>query len=160
MYPSEVERDHMAGVTELYKCGHCNSVTRFPRFNAVTKCLTTRRGRCGEYSILMLRMLKLLNWDARWVVDWADHVWTEVKHVEQWIHIDPCEAAVNENYLYQSWGKNQTFVLALSLDEIHDVTNNYTTDITGISLRRESEGVNASIITESIEKAKNMLMQL
>ena len=30
----------------------------------------------------------------------------------EWIHIDPCEAAVDEPLIYQGWGKNQTFIFA------------------------------------------------
>ena len=36
--------------------------------------LETRQGRCGEYSMLMWRLLLELNYDAKWVIDWADHV--------------------------------------------------------------------------------------
>jgi len=31
-----------------------------------------------------------------------------------WVHLDPCEAAVDEPLLYQSWGKNQTYILAFT----------------------------------------------
>ena len=33
-------------------------------------------GRCGEYSVLMMQMLESLDYDTKWVVDWADHVRT------------------------------------------------------------------------------------
>jgi transglutaminase-like putative cysteine protease len=36
--------------------------------------LDTRRGRCGEYSVLVLHMLQALGYTARWVVDRDDHV--------------------------------------------------------------------------------------
>ena len=123
IYPSEIERSDKAGRTELYLCGKCGGQHRFPRFNNVIKVLETRRGRCGEYSVLFLRMLRLLGYQVRWVVDWADHVWIEVLYSKdtagetinrRWIHADPCEAAVDEPLLYQSWGKNQTYILAFS----------------------------------------------
>ena len=31
---------------------------------------------------------------------------------DEWIHIDPCEAAVDEPLIYKGWGKNQTFIFA------------------------------------------------
>ena len=124
LYPTEVERKDKAGRTELYHCSKCGGQHRFPRFNNVIKVLETRRGRCGEYSVLFLRMLRLLGYQVRWVVDWADHVWVEVLYSNnvassdtlnrQWIHADPCEAAINEPLLYESWGKNQTYILAFS----------------------------------------------
>ena len=114
-----MERKDNAGRTELYLCGKCGGQHRFPRFNNVIKVLETRRGRCGEYSVLFLRMLRLLGYQVRWIVDWADHVWIEVLYSNgtsdrRWIHADPCEAAVDEPLLYESWGKNQTYILAFS----------------------------------------------
>jgi len=32
----------------------------------------------------------------------------------RWIPIDPCEASVDEPLLYESWGKNQTYIIAFS----------------------------------------------
>jgi len=61
---------------------------------------------------------------VRWVVDWADHVWAEVwlggngdnkesnNSGGRWVHLDPCEAAVDNPLLYESWGKNQTYIVA------------------------------------------------
>ena len=76
-------------------------------------------------------MLRLLGYQVRWVVDWADHVWVETlfsdegkdnyavdrsKNYEKsriheqgavtgsahrWIHCDPCEAAVDEPLIYE-----------------------------------------------------------
>jgi hypothetical protein len=173
VHPAPEEKSGYAGRTELYACGaghfmestnsdpgeSMNSglpegfqptsqqhTSRFPRFNAVNRCLDTRRGRCGEYSVLCMRILRLLGYQVRWVVDWADHVWTEVavpvhnltdplvasspgwNHPDkaqlsdtwsygregerEWIHIDPCEAAVDEPLLYESWGKTVTYVIA------------------------------------------------
>lgn len=36
------------------------------------------------------------------------------------------QAAVDEPLLYESWGKNQTYILALSPTEVVDVTETYT----------------------------------
>ena len=40
---------------------------------------------------------------ARYVLDWSDHVWTEYwsddKH--RWVHVDPCEAAYDRPLLYE-----------------------------------------------------------
>jgi Transglutaminase-like superfamily len=127
-----------ASRTELYNCHRCGSYTRFPRYNSAFDIIQSRRGRCGEYSLLLYRFLRALNHDARWVVDWADHVWAEVligndsnsdnkegsrfssadglSHLdsrERWVHLDPCEAAVDNPLLYEGWGKKQTYIVAL-----------------------------------------------
>ena len=76
MAPSQQEKTYRAGVVETYVCGNCSYFTRFPRFNDVSVVLQTKRGRCGEYSALIVRMLKALKYDTRWVADISDHVST------------------------------------------------------------------------------------
>ncbi|KAL7527647.1 hypothetical protein ACHAXR_002057, partial [Thalassiosira sp. AJA248-18] len=130
VYPTPRERLGNASRTELYRCRSCSSYTRFPRYNKALWVTSTQQGRCGEYSMLLYRMLRVLGYDKiRWVVDWADHVWVEVwlgdgvhyyydgrKSSEsnngRWVHLDPCEAAVDIPLLYESWGKNQTYIVA------------------------------------------------
>ena len=124
VHPTHAERLGNASRTELYRCRTCSSYTRFPRYNKALWVTSTQRGRCGEYSMLLYRMLRVLGYDkVRWVVDWADHVWAEVwlgdgvhseKHAGggRWVHLDPCEAAVDNPLLYESWGKNQTYIVA------------------------------------------------
>jgi hypothetical protein len=116
IHPDGGEISGKASRTELYQCHKCQSFTRFPRFNSVSHVIENHRGRCGEYSMLLYRILRALNHDTRWVVDWADHVWAEIslgngKGELRWVHLDPCEAAVDENLIYQGWGKKQTFIL-------------------------------------------------
>ena len=123
--------------------------------------LETRRGRCGEYSILMLLFLQVLGYEARWIVDREDHVWAEV-NISDWIHVDPCEAVVNEPLIYQSWGKLQTFIFAFSSKngycDIEDVTLRYTTNATSVSERRLMEGVNQSQVDLELTKLTNQHM--
>ena len=156
--PSAEERVHMAGRTEIYSCKKCGSLSRFPRFNYLDRVLDTRRGRCGEYSMLMYRFLRLLGYRVRWIADWADHVWVEVavpslRRGTRWVHLDPCEAAVDEPLLYQGWGKNQTYIVALSFEEgAEDVTGKYTSDLAAAMLRREERqsSINAALREASI----------
>jgi len=119
VHPTPAELLGNATRTELYRCRSCSSYTRFPRFNKALWVTSARRGRCGEYSMLLYRMLRVLGYgEVRWVVDWADHVWVEVWLGEEnnnngrWVHLDPCEAAVDNPLLYESWGKNQTYIVA------------------------------------------------
>ena len=156
--PSAAERVHMAGRTEIYSCKKCQSLTRFPRFNYLDRVIETRRGRCGEYSMLMYRFLRLLGYRVRWVADWADHVWVEVsvprvRGRSRWVHVDPCEAAVDEPLLYQGWGKNQTYIVALSFDSgAEDVTRAYTSDLAAALQRREepARGIRSALREASV----------
>jgi hypothetical protein len=76
VFPTKEEQRYQASRTELYTCSECNTTSRFARYNDVKKILDTRRGRCGEYSVLMMLFLTSLDYTARWVVDREDHVST------------------------------------------------------------------------------------
>mmetsp|Transcript_12311 Transcript_12311/g.26930 ORF Transcript_12311/g.26930 Transcript_12311/m.26930 type:complete len:124 (-) Transcript_12311:304-675(-) len=103
--------------------------------------------------MLLFRTLRCLGRRCRWVVDWADHVWVEV-HVRGrgWVHLDPCEAVIDEPLLYQGWGKKQTYIIAFEgpweeeelgsdppFRHIEDVTMRYTSDNDDIIDRRRHE---------------------
>ena len=157
VYPDEKERRGKAGRTEVYCCHKCGAISRFPRYNSASSVLRSRLGRCGEYSMLILRFFRALGYEARWVVDWSDHVWAEIRMSDDWIHVDPCEAAIDNPLLYESWGKKQTHIVAFhpSIDLSHansciqDVTTIYTSDnTTAIEERREdpSELIETSLV--------------
>lgn len=163
VYPNEKERQGKAGRTEVYCCHKCAAISRFPRYNSASNVLRSRRGRCGEYSMLILRFFRALGHEVRWVVDWSDHVWAEIHMSGDWIHIDPCEAAIDNPLLYESWGKKQTYIVAFhpSIDSSHadscieDVTPIYTSDnTTAIEERREDP---AELIETSLVDTRKAL---
>jgi Transglutaminase-like superfamily len=146
VFPSEDELSGKAGRTELYQCHKCQSFTRFPRFNKAQAILDKHRGRCGEYSMLLYRMLSSMGHQARWIVDWSDHVWTEILLDDHhWIHLDPCEAAVDKPLLYQEWGKQQTYIIGFYSPDKHrypiieDLTSKYTSDDKDVIDQRREE---------------------
>jgi len=112
--PNEEEQSYSKYIdaTEVYMCNVCHKTTRFPRYLAAAETLRRRKGRCSEYSILLYRILRILGHKSRWIVDWANHVWVEVWMEGRWVHLDPCEASIDEPLLYQRWGKTQTFIIA------------------------------------------------
>jgi len=124
VYPTTQELQGRASRTEIYQCHVCKSFTRFPRYNKALTVVQHKRGRCGEYSMLLYRLLRVCGHSVRWVIDWADHVWCEVwvggsgekeeggGGCGRWVHLDPCEAAVDNPLLYESWGKKQTYIIA------------------------------------------------
>eukprot|EP01039_Chlorochromonas_danica_P004028 gene4028-4406_t len=157
--PSEEEKRFQTGKTELYYCSKCGFFSRFPRYIDVSEVLVTHRGRCGEYSVLMLLFAESLGYRARWVVDRDDHVWIEVQceidgngDQADWFHVDPCEAAIDEPLIYQGWGKNQTYIVAYSPEGILDRTWHYTNKPDGVRDRRLEEGL-------TIEDAEKVIME-
>ncbi|CAE8611030.1 unnamed protein product, partial [Polarella glacialis] len=126
--PSETERaEGGAAVSELYACAACgNKTTLFPRFRRVRPVLRSHRGRCGEYAWMAVRLLEALGYQARWVDNHSGHVWAEVRVAGRWVHVDPCEAAVDMPLLYaEQWGNCPRHVLAYDGAAVEVVTDRY-----------------------------------
>lgn len=123
LYPNAHERQGSALQTELYNCHKCQQYTRFPRYNLASFVVGHGKGRCGEYSMLLFCMLRSLGQEVRWVVDWTDHVWVECRvgnacEEGRFVHLDPCEAVVDQPLLYQSWGKKTTYIMAFAVPPV------------------------------------------
>lgn len=78
---------------ELYLCPNCSSISKFPRYNDPKKLLDTRKGRCGEWANCFTLCCRAMGLHARLVVDFTDHIWTEVwiNSEERFVHADSCE---------------------------------------------------------------------
>jgi Transglutaminase-like superfamily len=167
--PTEEERQCSPWIdhTEVSRCGKCQQLSRFPRYLTALEIARRKRGRCSEYSMLLYRILRALGHSARWVVDWADHVWAEVWMNDRWLHLDPCEAAVGTPMMYQGWGKKQTYIVAFEASDnkqawsVVDVTQAYTKDtVDEILTRRKEDGATQEDIDTSIQRANDDLRQL
>ncbi|XP_072507259.1 peptide-N(4)-(N-acetyl-beta-glucosaminyl)asparagine amidase isoform X2 [Notamacropus eugenii] len=118
--PDDDEQRWGASRVEEHFCSSCHVSNRFPRYNDPEKLLETRRGRCGEWANCFTLCCRALGFEARYVWDSTDHVWTEVYSPSQqrWLHCDACENVCDKPLLYEvGWGKKLSYILAFSKDE-------------------------------------------
>lgn len=137
--PTDEELRFKGHRVENYRCPACSTFTKFVRYDHPEKLLETREGRCGEWANCFTLCCRALGFEARFVLDWTDHVWTEVfsNSQQRWIHCDPCENTCDKPLLYDvGWGKKLTYVIAFSVDDVEDVTWRYTTNFEEVRKRR------------------------
>lgn len=126
--PTSDDREWHAAVVESYQCQDCKVITRFPRYNNPQKLYETRTGRCGEYANAFTGLCIALGHEARQVHDWTDHTWTEVwiHEFNRYVHMDSCEPIFDAPLTYEKgWGKQLTYCIATSTQEVVDVTKRY-----------------------------------
>mmetsp|Transcript_13169 Transcript_13169/g.24217 ORF Transcript_13169/g.24217 Transcript_13169/m.24217 type:complete len:1061 (-) Transcript_13169:102-3284(-) len=126
---TEEEKTGGAGRVEVYTCKLCKTETTFPRFNSPRTLFKSRRGRCGEFANLFGTYCRALGFDTRYILDFTDHVWTEVWSVRQqrWLHADSCEGLIDRPNMYeQGWGKKLNYAIGATHDHCADVTKRYT----------------------------------
>ena len=131
-----------ASRVEVYKCDVCDTMTRFPRYNSSSRLLDedARRGRCGEWANVFTLIVRSMGYPARLIMDWTDHVWTEVwlTHEKRWCHMDSCEASLDNPLMYESgWNKKLNYIIAFSADDgMTDVIWRYTRQWKDVCTRR------------------------
>jgi len=156
--PNAEDREYGASRIESYRCRNDGVITRFPRYNNPVKLFDTRTGRCGEYANAFTAICIALGHKSRKCLDWTDHVWTEVyvDEFKRWVHLDSCDAYFDEPLAYEKgWGKNLTYVIATSNEEIVDVTKRYVLDPMLNRMRREK--VNEKWLEDTIKQKRESM---
>ncbi|XP_020589550.1 peptide-N(4)-(N-acetyl-beta-glucosaminyl)asparagine amidase [Phalaenopsis equestris] len=154
--PLPFETKFEASRVELYRCNYCSCITRFPRYNDPLKLLETRRGRCGEWANCFTLYCRAFGYEARLILDFTDHVWTECfsQLLGRWMHLDPCEGIYDKPLLYEKgWNKKLNYVIAIAKDGVRDVTKRYTRKWTEVLSRRNiATESSASSVLSSLTK--------
>uniref|UniRef100_A0A8C4WKR1 Peptide-N(4)-(N-acetyl-beta-glucosaminyl)asparagine amidase n=1 Tax=Gopherus evgoodei TaxID=1825980 RepID=A0A8C4WKR1_9SAUR len=156
--PNDEDLRWNASRVENHHCNQCKFSNRFPRYNNPEKLLETRCGRCGEWANCFTLCCRAIGFEARYVWDSTDHVWTEVYSSSQqrWLHCDPCENVCDKPLLYEiGWGKNLSYVIAFSKDEVVDVTWRYSCKHEEILSRRTQ--VKEAALRETIERLNKLM---
>ncbi|XP_073189557.1 peptide-N(4)-(N-acetyl-beta-glucosaminyl)asparagine amidase isoform X2 [Lepidochelys kempii] len=158
--PNDEDLRWNANRVENHHCNQCQFSNRFPRYNNPEKLLETRRGRCGEWANCFTLCCRAIGFEARYVWDSTDHVWTEVYSSSQqrWLHCDPCETVCDKPLLYEiGWGKKLSYVIAFSKDEVVDVTWRYSCKHEELLSRRTQ--VKEAALRETIERLNKLRQQ-
>ncbi|XP_050794363.1 peptide-N(4)-(N-acetyl-beta-glucosaminyl)asparagine amidase isoform X2 [Gopherus flavomarginatus] len=156
--PNDEDLRWNASRVENHHCNQCKFSNRFPRYNNPEKLLETRCGRCGEWANCFTLCCRAIGFEARYVWDSTDHVWTEVYSSSQqrWLHCDPCENVCDKPLLYEiGWGKKLSYVIAFSKDEVVDVTWRYSCKHEEILSRRTQ--VKEAALRETIERLNKLM---
>ncbi|KAK3604731.1 hypothetical protein CHS0354_017836 [Potamilus streckersoni] len=157
--PTKEELRWEANNVESYRCSSCQKLTRFPRYNNPEKLLETREGRCGEWANCFTLFARSMGFEARHVLDWTDHVWTEVFSMSQqrWLHCDPCENVCDKPLLYEAgWGKKLTYVIAFSKEDVQDVSWRYSAKHKKMCQRRKE--CRESWLVKTIHQLNNQIL--
>ncbi|XP_074840540.1 peptide-N(4)-(N-acetyl-beta-glucosaminyl)asparagine amidase [Carettochelys insculpta] len=158
--PNDEDLRWSANRVENHHCKQCQFSNRFPRYNNPEKLLETRCGRCGEWANCFTLCCRALGFEARYVWDSTDHVWTEVYSSSQqrWLHCDPCEDVCDKPLLYEiGWGKKLSYIIAFSKDEVVDVTWRYSCKHEELLSRRTK--VKEAVLRETIERLNKLRQQ-
>ncbi|XP_055563034.1 peptide-N(4)-(N-acetyl-beta-glucosaminyl)asparagine amidase [Falco cherrug] len=160
LLPTEDDLRWNASRVENHYCNQCQFCNRFPRYNNPEKLLETRCGRCGEWANCFTLCCRAVGFEARYVWDCTDHVWTEVYSSSQkrWLHCDPCENVCDKPLLYETgWGKKLSYVIAFSKDEVVDVTWRYSCKHQEVLSRRTA--LSEATLRETINALNRMRQQ-
>ena len=112
-------------------------------------------GRCGEWANAFGLICRSLALDTRYVLDFTDHVWTEVwlPSLHRFVHLDSCESAFDVPLLYEAgWGKKLSHIISFSRYGVVDASPCYTRQLNEVIMRRSQDNAAESFISDSVAK--------
>lgn len=129
----KADKDSLCGRVERWVCMNCFEVEYVGRENDVRILMHTRKGRCGEFSILYTSFLLALGFHARLIaaiLDGDDHLWAEILIGDSWLPLDVSaedpERIMKDKYLFQNWGWKLERVYAIEPGKLPvDVSETY-----------------------------------
>jgi hypothetical protein len=149
---------------ELRYCYDCEGPTSFfeySRFHGPLALFETKSnrkgvmGQCEEFSRAGHALISYLGWEARYVLDFTDHVWIEVqipkgKH-GVWLHADPSEGVLDSPLMYETgWGKQLTMIFAFTPWTVEHITHKYTDNYAATVLRRGIDDIRLDSVLDAV----------
>ena len=82
-----------------------------------------------------------------------------VEEYDRWVHLDSCEPLFDEPLTYEKgWGKQLTYIIAISSKEIVDVSTRYVIDPMMNRMRRDQ--VNEKWLAEIIKNRRESMWEM
>jgi len=149
---------------ELRLCSDCKEASSFfeySRFHGPMALFETKAnrkslmGQCEEFSRAGHALLASLGYEARYVLDFTDHVWVEVRIPKgpngKWVHADPSEGVMDSPLMYETgWGKQLTMIFAFTPWSVEHVTAKYTADYAATVARRGIPDDRLNAVVEAV----------
>lgn len=88
------------------------------------------KGRSAEFSIAYIALSLAFDYEVRMIMCLTDHLWVELKRLNEWMHIDPTEKIVDDPYMYErdqdkDFNGKDDKVYAIEPEQVTDVTESY-----------------------------------
>lgn len=174
--PADDEPTDDCVYAEVRRCPKCEEgggrgrFFEYSRFHGPLALFETKEnrgslmGQCEEFSRAAHALLASLGYDARYVLDFTDHVWIEVRLPTgskdgKWLHADPSEGILDQPLMYEKgWGKKLTMIFAFTPQYIEHITHKYTADYESTVARRgiSDESLDA-LLVECNKRLQNEL---
>lgn len=157
---------------ELRRCANCSGngggFFEYARLHGPLALFGTRKrrswvmGQCEEFSRAGFALFASLGYEARYVLDFTDHVWIEVKLPREgkaepeWVHADPSEGVLDQPLMYEKgWGKKLTMIFSFTPWKVEHVTQRYTADYESTLWRR---GIGEEELRLTLEETNHRLL--
>jgi len=163
--PQDDELQDDCVYAELRLCRDCEKTSSFfeySRFHGPLALFDTMQsrmsvmGQCEEFSRAGHALLAFLGYEVRYILDFTDHVWVEVRIPSgtsngTWVHADPSEGVLDNPLMYeQGWGKQLSMIFAFTPSSVEHVTATYTKNYAATVVRRGLPDFRLTAVLEQV----------